>query len=453
MRLALWYGLSLLILLTVFVAVLYTTVHFGLHRDFDRRLREEAQAMRQHLQAHPDVSHALSVSSTGLEGSAASDTFVRTLDESGNVLRASAPRPGPSLAPDLPSTQSATMRRHSWNGRSARTLYVPLNGEPTSAQWLAVTKLDSALHRQLHRLRWLLVLGIFLGAGGAVAIGYGLARRALHPVAALTDAANEMKGRPTGTLPTDFGTEDELSDLAETFNDLFRRLRETIARERRFRADAAHKMFTPLTAIQNEIDVTLRTDRSASAYREALETVRTHTDELSSMLDQLMTLSRAEARERGPAEERIDVTQRVKQRAERARGKREGQNVSLSVEGEPPVRAAVREEHIEVIVDHLLDNALKYTPEGETVRVSVRQRGDTAVLRVADTGLGFDPDEADRLFDRFYRGAEADDTARGGGLGLSVVQALVHSYEGAVSARSDGPGEGSTFEVRLPVGP
>jgi signal transduction histidine kinase len=209
-------------------------------------------------------------------------------------------------------------------------------------------------------------------------------------------------------------------------------------------------MFTPLTAIQNEIDVTLRGDRPASAYRDTLATVRAHTDELSAMLDRLMTLSRAEARERGPATEHVDVAQRVQERTDQIRPRAHEQQVALSVEG-GPADAPIQPEHLDTIVDHLLDNALKYTPEGGRVQVTAEQEEGAVVLRVSDTGIGFEPDEAERLFDRFYRGTDADDQARGGGLGLSVVQALVRSYDGTVTARSDGPGTGSTFVVTLPA--
>ena len=102
-------------------------------------------------------------------------------------------------------------------------------------------------------------------------------------------------------LPTEFGVRDELTDLAETFNGLLHRLREALQRERRFRADAAHNMFTPLTAIQSELDVTLRCSRSEEEYRDALHTVQRHTEPLSSLLDELMTLSASRRATTGPS--------------------------------------------------------------------------------------------------------------------------------------------------------
>jgi signal transduction histidine kinase len=268
-------------------------------------------------------------------------------------------------------------------------------------------------------------------------------------VAALTDAAQEMQDEPTGTLPTDFGVEDELTDLADTFNGLLERLRAALQRERRFRADAAHNMFTPLTAIQSELDVTLRNPRSEQEYRAALRTVRRHTDTLSTLLDELMTLSRIEARDDRTAPARIDVSRQVEDRIRRARHAH-AEAASIAWDGEAGIDAAVSPDDLNVVVDHLLENALKYTPEAGQVTVQVTTEDADAVLRVSDSGMGFDADAADRLFERFYRTGAAEQHAEGGGLGLSIVHAIVDHYGGTVTARSPGPNAGSTFEVRLP---
>ena len=315
-----------------------------------------------------------------------------------------------------------------------------------------MTKLQSPIHRQLHALRWWLVLGILGGVGIAMLVGYGLARRALRPVAALTAAAQEMQDEPTGTLPTDFGVEDELTDLADTFNDLIGRLRNALQRERRFRADAAHNMFTPLTALQSELDVTLRNPRSRAEYRDTLRTVQRHTETLSSLLDELMTLSRIESCSEPPASVSTNATDCLRRRVERVRARAEAQGIALDWQAPGGVEVPVAVDDLSLIVDHLLDNALKYTPEGGTIAVAVApdRAADVVRLRVSDTGLGFDAEEADRLFERFYRTDDAEQWEEGGGLGLAIVKAVAERYGGTVTARSAGPQSGSTFVVRVP---
>ena len=252
-----------------------------------------------------------------------------------------------------------------------------------------------------------------------------------------------------GTLPTDFGVKDELTDLAETFNDLIGRLRDALQRERHFRADAAHNMFTPLTAVQSELDVTLRNSRSEEEYREALRTVQRHTETLSSLLDELMTLSRIEARDDRSTPTRIDVGRQVEDRIRRAR-QASPEAASVEWQGDSGIEAPVSPEDLNLVVDHLLDNALKYTPKEGHVTVQVAEEDDDVVLRVSDSGIGFDAEAANRLFERFYRTGAAEQQANGGGLGLPIVKAIAESYGGTVTARSPGPTDGSTFEVRFP---
>jgi len=449
-RLTLWFGTSLLVLLTVFVAVFYTSVHLGLHQDLEARLREEAAALEAHFRAHSGASLARSSSTPAHAFQTTPGTFVRLLGPGGDVIQASPSfQSRPQLSVDLPASSASTLKTRSWSGTSAQSLYMPLDQEASPVAWMEVTKLQSPIHRQLHALRWLLALGIVIGVGIAMLVGYGLARRALRPVAALTDAANEMQGQPTGTLPTDFGVEDELTELAGTFNDLIGRLRESLQRERRFRADAAHNMFTPLTAIQSELDVTLRNPRSEAEYREALKTVQRHTETLSSLLEELMTLSRIEAREGRPAPSLINVGRRVEDRIRRMR---QPHAAAASIEWDAPaeIEAPISTNDLDLVVDHLLDNALKYTPEEGTVTVQVCQEDDEVLLRVSDSGIGFDAEDTSRLFERFYRTGAAEQHADGGGLGLPIVQAIAETYGGTVTAQSPGRNQGCTFEVRFP---
>ncbi len=449
-RLTLWFGLSLLMLLSLFVAGLYTSVHVGLHEDLESRLREEAAAVQAHLQAHDGAQERRLPSSPGHELQATAGTHVRLLGRDGDVVQSSASfRARPPLSAEVPPSRESALNTRRWAGASAQSLYVPLPAEAPAA-WMEVTKLQSPIHRQLHNLRWLLALGIGGGVAVAMLVGYGLARRALRPVAALTAAAQDMQDQPTGTLPTDFGVQDELSDLAETFNGLLRRLRGALQRERRFRADAAHNMFTPLTAIQSELDVTLRNPRSEDEYRAALHAVQRHTETLSSLLEELMTLSRIEARDEPPAGSPLDMTSHVQSHANRVRPRAAAQDIEVEWEGTDSVEVPVSAEDLDLVLDHLLDNALKYTPDGGTVSICVDRDGDDGILRVSDSGIGFDPEDAERLFDRFHRTSAAEQRAEGGGLGLPIVHAIAERYGGTVLARSPGREAGSTFEVRFP---
>jgi signal transduction histidine kinase len=142
----------------------------------------------------------------------------------------------------------------------------------------------------------------------------------------------------------------------------------------------------------------------------------------------------------------------LRRRVERVRARAEAQGIALDWQAPGGVEVPVAVDDLSLIVDHLLDNALKYTPEGGTIAVAVApdRAADVVRLRVSDTGLGFDAEEADRLFERFYRTDDAEQWEEGGGLGLAIVKAVAERYGGTVTARSAGPQSGSTFVVRVP---
>jgi signal transduction histidine kinase len=277
----------------------------------------------------------------------------------------------------------------------------------------------------------------------------------------LTRAAQALTepGAPWGgRLPSDFRTRDELTRLAETFNGLIGRLEDAAARERRFTANAAHELLTPLATLRSEAEVALRREREPSAYREALARVVDDVAHLTATVRGLLELARAEALSRTP-EVRLDLGRLVRDRATRIRDAADAAGLSLDVEVDDGVRVAAEAAPLAEVVDNLLRNAVKYTPPGGRVRVHLSHDHPTASdephgvarLEVADTGAGFDPAACDRLFDRFYRSDQPEVQAeRGSGLGLSIVKAIAEAYGGAAGCASDGPGRGSRFWVELP---
>ncbi len=455
-RLTFWYGLSLLIILSVFVVFLYTSFHVSLHRDLSDQM---AQAERLLLPAidteteAPVFMPSAAIRSVAYQTDGAAGTYVRLFSADGQVLYQS-----PNFAahqrfrPSLPATATEVAYNHTWEGAPARSQYTPVrNASGTLRAWLEITRLESAIHRDLHRLEWLLATGILLGVLVAIASGYGLARRALRPVAMLTEAANDIRVTDLNhRLPTDFGVRDELTDLADTFNAMLGRLQASFERERRFRADAAHEMFTPLSATQSEIDVALRRPREASDYKQTLQTVRDHTRRMSNILDGLLRLSRAEAIEHSQAKA-VNLTELARQRLDYFLPRAGAGQITVQHEIEPDAFVLADPGHIDTMLANLIDNAIKYTPPGGTVSLSIRVEAGEILLTVSDSGIGFEPAESAHLFDRFFRSDKP--TVRqtyGSGLGLSIVKAIVDGYDGRIQAHSEGIDQGSTFEVRFP---
>lgn len=467
-RLAAWYGLTLFVLLGLFAATVYVGFRQGLYRDFDRHLVHERRMLMPFVDAEPvrfvglEGLRAVALQTDGTHG-----TFVRLFDADGREVYRS---PNFAARPDLPAARlddEVTRASRPWGGAPARTLATPLRagaaevGEGAIGEafesgpvvgWIEVTGLMTNLDAELRRLAQGLALGIVLSLVLAMAAGFWLARRALRPVAALTDAANRIRATDlSARLPAEFGVRDELTDLAETFNAMLDRLEGAVRRERRFTADAAHELMTPLAALRSEAEVALRRARSPEAYRAALEAALSDAERMTDSVRGLLALARTD-RLADDARAPTDWAEVAHAHAARFRARAEDAGLALTVAADAPAVVHGDPRRLGEIVDNLLDNAVKYTPEGGHVRLALAAEADRAALTVSDTGIGFDAATADRLFDRFFRADTPEAQARPGtGLGLAIVRAVAEAYGGSVEARSDGPGRGSTFTVRLPL--
>lgn len=462
-RLALWYALALFVLLSAFAVFCYVGYHAAVHRSFDRHLQHELDAV-----APLVTSTNGSLDGTALDGSAAvatrlhggNGTYVRLLAPSGDVLYSS---PNMRLRPDLPvllpEASGTRSESRTWANDPARTLVSPVIANSRIAGYIEVTGIEWARHQELNELAWLLAAGVVLGIVFSVGVGWWMARRSLRPVALMTDAATRMAGSNASLgerLPSDFRTRDELTRLAETFNGLLDRLEASVERERRFTANAAHELLTPLATIRTDSDVALRRERDASAYREVLGRVVEDAESMSATVQGLLQLARAEEPKRahlGP----IDLSEFVRTRTQRHAAAAELKDIALTVHAQDGISIKAGATPVADVLDNLLSNAIKYTPSGGRVDVRLTH-GDGAVgcagatrLSVSDTGIGFDAADGAKLFDRFHRADTPEVQAEpGSGLGLAIVKAVVEGYGGSVGSESDGPGRGALFWVELP---
>lgn len=463
-RLALWYGLSLLVLLGLFVVFLYTSIHWGLHADFEAQLRRDESYVVDAIQERsgvPALDEERVLTNVAIRTKGPSGAFVRLLSPEGELLYRSPNLDGMETLPAarFPDGASATVSR-TWTSAPARTRYARIPGiDSSEIGWVEVTRLESSLHDELHRLRWLLAFGVVFGSGVAVAMGYHMSRRALRPVSEMITAARAMGRDPTGAatqdgppvetrLPTEFGVRDELTELSETINGLLERLDVSIRRERRFRADAAHELMTPIAALRSELDVAARRPRDAAYYEASASTLEDHVDRLTRLVDGLLHLSRAEEHD-VQEPEGCDVFSTIEEVCLRLESLASARGVTLRFRGQPGPKVAMDQVSLETVVENLIDNAVKYTPAGGSVTVGLTKRSDHVHLTVADTGVGLTGDEQARLFDRFFR-SDRVRSIRGSGLGLSIAVAIVEAYAGSITATSQGPNEGTRVEVTLP---
>src|SRR5690606_486593 len=302
--------------------------------------------------------------------------------------------------------------------------------------------------RTLHDLS--LVLLFFGGIGVVVAVGAAtaVARTALRPVQRLT-SATERVASTMDLRPIPVTGDDELSRMTQSFNTMLAAVAESQAQQSQLVADAGHELRTPLTSLRTNLELLLSANKRDAPpldehVRAEIESdIRGQLDELTQLIGDLVEL----ARDSGPQEiervELVDVVERALDRARRRAGETE---FAVHLEpweltGDPGV--------LERAVLNLLDNAVKFSPPGSIVDVALRPLGDgTAVVEVADRGPGIDQEDLPKVFDRFYRSAEAR-TLPGSGLGLAIVRQAAQRHGGIAFAAAR-EGGGTVITMRLP---
>jgi signal transduction histidine kinase len=219
-----------------------------------------------------------------------------------------------------------------------------------------------------------------------------------------------------------------------------------------FVATASHELRTPLTSLSGYLEMSLDpAEGSLSPTRENhLRIAQRNAGRLTVLVDQLLFLARADSHPLELRRDRIDLAELLMEAAENAGPAASAKNIALEVEAVPRPAVADRAQLVRVI-DNLVTNAVKFTPEYGTVRLSARSEGDAAILTVTDTGAGIPPADVPDLFNRFFRGRNAvEDAVPGSGLGLAISQVIAEAHGSTIEVES-APGAGSTFRLALPT--
>ncbi len=231
-------------------------------------------------------------------------------------------------------------------------------------------------------------------------------------------------------------------------------IEQSMEQMRRFMADAAHELRTPLTVLRAQAEIALEKSRTAPQYVTSLRAIDAESQRLARIVDDLLTLARADAGERPIDRRRVFLDDIAMDAAEAARAVAAAQGVTLSVDRFEEAAIEGDPELLRRLVVILLDNAVKFTPEGGGVRIGVSRSDATATLVVGDTGIGIPADQLPHVFERFYRGdparARREEGATGAGLGLSIAQWITDAHEATLAIDSES-GQGTTVTVKFPA--
>ncbi|HZT41637.1 MAG TPA: HAMP domain-containing sensor histidine kinase [Chthonomonadaceae bacterium] len=311
------------------------------------------------------------------------------------------------------------------------------------------------VNRALAGLNAALLMLIPVGLLCAGVAGTVLTDRILRRVRVMSQAAEHLSARDLSQRLPVVGS-DEFADLAETFNSLlgrleiaFRQQDRLIAQQRWFTADASHELKTPLTIIKGNTSMALRGKPTEAALFQTLQEIDGAADTMSRLVQDLLLLARSDEGQLG--KDRIELLlQEVLERAIANVAKCQGAPITLQIAGESP-RAMGNEAELTRLFSNLLDNAVHYTPQNGKITVTARREGASALVTVADTGIGIAPEHLPHLGERFYRVDPSRTHQDGGtGLGLSICKSIVEAHGGTLTFTST-PGKGTVVTVTLPA--
>jgi heavy metal sensor kinase len=333
---------------------------------------------------------------------------------------------------------------------------------PQSAIFLVICQPVEDVSGDLELLGGILIVAVPLALLGVAAIGWFLARKSLAPVVEMSERARQISAENLERRLPVINPRDELGQLATTFNELLARLNEAFAKQqeafaqqRQFMADASHELRTPLYVMRTAGEVTMDQEQcEASEYREALAMINQQTRHLTRIVEDMFTLARADAGQRQPESRDLYLDELVAEttRAAQVLAERKGLKVEIAPLDETPYRGD--EGLLRQMLLNLLDNAVKYTPAGGAVRVSLARHDSRYEIIVADTGVGIPSEAQPHIFERFYRADKARTRGKAGanggaGLGLSIARWIAEAHNGQIDLRHSDQ-RGSTFVIALP---
>lgn len=314
---------------------------------------------------------------------------------------------------------------------------------------VAVRDVEAQINEEnLNRIQnWSIVAVIALGLTSGVG-GYVLSGMMLRPVRDMTRVASEISATNLSHRIDHQGPDDELKELADTFDSMIGRLETSFESQRRFVQYASHELRTPLAAIRTNIEVTeMDPEVSPEEYRDLLETVKAQTERLTRLSDDLLLLTSTESD--APSLDPVEVGDLSMEAIGQLQALADLRGISLAYDGEEECWALGQPDMLYRCVFNLIDNAIKYSEDGSSVRVRALTNGEHVTIAVQDTGPGIPLEHQGHVFDRFYRVDKGLSRKHGGsGLGLAIVRELIEAMGGSVSLQST-PGVGSTFTLRV----
>jgi len=458
-RMSMWLGALLASALLLFGATVYFGVKRHLTTQLHQSLIEQARTIGEEVLNNVEArgDHYAMVEIDESYDPEINGRFIRVTRKDGSVLYQSKnPRDGSFDANEIATVTGSDADGYVPRIVDARGSPLILQGllytTPTGTRFFIETGAPYRLIvTELKSILWAFALGIPVFLVVAILGGLVLVRSSLQPIGAISDQAERISSQNIGERLPVLHTGDEIERLSLSLNRMIDRLDESIRHISRFSADVSHELRTPLTILRGELEAMAG---QAGHQPETLEMVGNSLEEierLTHIVDQLLIISRLDAGQAGIERSNLDLGVLANTTAEQMRLLADEKDISINYAIEPGTTVWGDPLRLKQVLVNLLDNAIKYTPNGGHIELAVRSHGNRATLSVADNGVGISPEALPHIFERFYRADKARTRSTGGtGLGLSIVKAIVTAHDGKVNVSSSLT-HGTEVQVELPL--
>lgn len=457
LRLTAWYFVIMAVAMTVLGWLALAGMRHSIRTTVDEQLEGRIKIIRKLMQAFPPERSGPRLVAELREnlGADSEEEVVQIADEAGNRIFQSNWLANRTLLDARGASEVKRQRRPFFDALVEGEPYhglsetVVVEAHTYSIQVAQnMDDFDGATSR-FRRLLLMVIPALLLVASAG---GYWMSRQALAPVDEITRAAQAISGTNLSARLAVPESGDEIARLAETLNAMLERLDQALKQIAQFTADASHELRTPIALMRTRAELALRRPRTAEENQETIQKLHQELVRTSELVERLMMLARADSGARLLRSERVDVVQLLRESLEQTAMLAEEKHLEVKIEtADAPVWVEGDAQFLRQLVVILMDNAVKYTPHPGKIAVELSVADGEARLAIADTGIGIQADELDKVFERFYRADKVRSRETGGaGLGLAIGRWIAESHGGTLTAESRA-GVGSTFVVTLPL--
>lgn len=455
-KLSLWYGGMLALILVTFSSGVYIYFQNSLQKSIDAKIKSIADV----LSSSMTETHNQSLFGNFeryLEdalGKKPKGKFIQIIDASGKIGARLNDLEAEAVPVSFVTLEKALKGEIVYETIEARPrlrmITMPIQ---ENRKIISIVQVGSSLEEfedTMKRLLIIMIISIITSISVTIVVGYFMAKKTMKPVDQIRRAAVKISSTNLDERIDIKGRKDELGRLAQTFNAMISRLKDSFQRINQFSIDVSHELKTPLTILKGETELALRKDRTNEEYKRYMESNLEEIDRMSRIIDDLLLLSKAETKDINMNLEKIDLRDLLADVCLNMKLFGENKGVEVVVRELEDIRIMGDELKLRRMITNVVENGIKYGSSGGHVTVSSYKQNGFACIDVRDDGPGIAGEDIEYIFDRFYRADRSRKRASGSGLGLSISKWIAEVHKGTIEVESR-PAAGSLFTIKLPM--